>query len=410
MKILYLGTVCDLENYENVLKQCKTKPTVATVVFETALIKGFSENNSDIQILSYPMIPTFPNGKAMFFGGQTEDLFGYPCRWLRTINLPFIKQWSRRWDARRLIKAWAKENRGGIMLSYSVPPFLVKDILRYGKKFDVKTVAIIPDLLDNMYINHKGNPLVDGLKQMYLNKALKLQGKYDGYVYLAQPMRDVVSTEKPYIVMEGILDSSIVVGEDSLPASSRGIMYAGRMHEKYGVLNLVEAFEQLSDMDAELWLFGEGTASDEIRERAKKDPRIQYFGRVTRDEVLEYERKASLLVNPRSTKEEFTKYSFPSKTIEYMASGTPLLTTRLEGIPEEYFNYIFNTQDNHVEMLKDALSEIMAMSQDELRIKGKVAKKFVLEHKNAKSQAEKIINFIKKLSGEKHETGDKEKI
>ncbi len=411
MNILYLGTVCDFEKYEKILENCKTKPSVASVVFETALMKGFAENDSDVQILSYPMIPTFPNSNALVFGGHKEEVCGFSCRWLRTVNLPLIKQWSRRADACRAIKAWAKENRGeGVILTYSVPPFLVKDILRFGKRYGLKAVAVIPDLLANMYINHKGNSLVSSLKQLYLNKALKLQGEYDGYVYLTEAMREVVSLEKPYIVMEGILDHTGVASEKVFPSSSRGIMYAGRMHEKYGVLNLVEAFEQIEDTQAELWLFGEGTAVNEIQNRAKKNPRIRYFGSVTREEVLEYERKASLLVNPRSTKESFTKYSFPSKTIEYMASGTPLLTTELEGIPAEYFDYVFSIKDNDVPLLKGALSNILNMSDKELESKGKAAQQFVSENKNARSQTRRIINFLEKLSGEDHGVNVKEKI
>lgn len=411
MKILYLGTVCELHKYEALLKQCKTKPSVAAVVFETALIRGFSENKSDVQILSYPMVPTFPNCPVLYFGSRTEKLYSYSCRWLRTVNLPVLKQWIRRLDARRAIKTWAKENRGeGVILSYSIPPFLVKDIVRYGKHYDLKTAAIIPDLLENMYINHKGNPLVDMAKQWYLDKALKYQGAYDGYIYLTESMREVVSREKPYIVMEGILDNNDAPCDDHAPGSRRGIMYAGRMHEKYGVLNLVSAFEELKETDIELWLFGEGTASEEIQNRAKKDSRIRYFGGVSRGEVLRYERKATLLVNPRSTKESFTKYSFPSKTIEYMASGTPLLTTKLEGIPEEYYEYVFYVEDNDVNQLKNALEGIISLAGEDLVGRGKAAQQFVLENKIAKTQAGRIVNFLENLSGDHHGVSGKEKV
>ncbi|MBQ4569530.1 MAG: glycosyltransferase [Ruminococcus sp.] len=411
MKILYLGTVCDFDKYEQLLKKCKTKPSVASVVFETAMMKGFAENGSDVQILSYPMIPTFPNSRSLFFGGHTENLCGFPCRWLKTLNLPFVKQWSRRADARRAMKAWAKENRGdGVILTYSVPPFLIKDILQFSKRYELKAVAAIPDLLANMYINHKGCALVNSLKQLYLNRALKLQGEYDGYVYLTEAMREVVSLEKPYIVMEGILDRTDAAKEKTSVSSPRVIMYAGGMHEKYGVLNLLDAFEQIEDTSAELWLFGEGTAVSEIQHRAKNNPRIRYFGSVKREEVLEYERKASLLVNPRSTKEGFTKYSFPSKTIEYMASGTPLLTTKLEGIPQEYSDYVFTVRDNDAVLLKEALNKALSLSDAELKSKGKAAQKFVYEHKNAKSQVGRIIKFLEKLSGEDHGVNVKEKI
>ena len=157
----------------------------------------------------------------------------------------------------------------------------------------------------------------------------------------------------------------------------------------------------------ELWLFGDGSAVNEIISNSQKDHRIKYFGSVTRQEVLMYEKQAILLVNPRSTKEQFTKYSFPSKTIEYMASGTPLLTTRLEGIPSEYFDHSFSIEDNTVCQIKDALVSILNLSDEELKQKGKIAQQFVRENKNAKAQSERIVTFLRKLVGEKNENNCK---
>ena len=411
LKILYLGTICDLDDYERMLDGSKIKPSIAAVIFELGVIRGLSENNADTKIISYPMIPYFPKSRVLVFGGHTDFIYSYPCRFLRTINFPIVKQWIRRVDARHILKKWAEENRGkGIILSYSIPPFLVKDVLHYAKQYNLKTVAIVPDLLENMYINHRGNCVINFIRQRYLSKALSSQSSYDGYVYLTEPMREKVSCEKPYMVMEGILNKDDFSDEVKVQSSCRGIMYAGCMHEKYGVINLVEAFQQLRDLDAELWLFGEGTASEEIQERAQKDNRIKYFGRVNREVVLEYEKKATLLVNPRSVQEEFTKYSFPSKTIEYMASGTALLTTRLEGIPKEYFNYVFSVEDNDVELLKKAIGKIFLLSDQELILKGENARIFVLEQKNAKVQVARIIGFLKSLLEEDHEIDDKEQI
>lgn len=409
MRILYLGTLCSPGKYEALLNGCKVKPSVASVVFERALMSGFAENNSSVDVLSYPMVPTFPKSQLLYFGGDDEIIEGYTCHFLGTINLPILKQLTRRISACRSIKKWAKKNAGkGVILTYSIPPFLAKDLLYYRKKYKLKIVAIIPDLIKNMYINHKSSFMINTLRELYLKKALAIQGEYDGYVYLTEGMRDEINDKKPYIVMEGILDRLDAIEQSDLyKSTTRAIMYAGRMHEKYGVLNLVEAFRQVKNDNIELWLFGDGSAVNEIICSSQKDHRIKYFGSVTRQEVLLYEKQATLLVNPRSTKEQFTKYSFPSKTIEYMASGTPLLTTRLEGIPSEYFDHSFSIEDNAVCQIKDALVSILNLSDEELKQKGKIAQQFVRENKNAKTQSERIVTFLLKLVGEKNENNCK---
>lgn len=404
MNILYFGTVCDLNNYESLLKECNKKPTSATVVFETALLAGMKKNNANVEVWSFPMIPAFPGSKLLRFGGASEKLTcGYTCNWLNTVNLPVFKQLSRRLSARKAIKNWAKKNEGdGVILLYSIPPFMVKDVVKLSRKYNLKAAAIVPDLPQNMYINHRKNVVLYKLKQLYLRSSLKYQSLFDGYVYLTRHMKDVIAPGKPYIVLEGIHNSEAETGEIKPVEKScpRSIMYAGRLHEKYGILNLLDAFELINDTEAQLWIFGDGTAVSEIENRAKKDDRIKYFGRLAYEEILEYEKRATLLINPRSVKDEFTKYSFPSKTIEYMHSGTPVLTTRLEGIPEEYNEYVFMADDNDPVLLSEAINEILALSDDELRKTGEKAKAFIINKKNEVVQSKSILDFLTMLSGD----------
>ncbi len=400
MKILYFGTVCDPEHYNEIMKNCRFKPSVAPLVFESALLEGLKKNGADVSVHSYPMIPNFPNSGLLYFGGKAEKLpSGYQCRWLKTFNLPFLKQLTRQWDGRRILRRWAKENRNeGVILTYSIPPFLIKDIIKYSKKYSLKVVPVITDLLRDMYIDENNSGALKKLKELYLNSALKLQGECSGYVYLAEAMKAVVAPEKPFIVMEGIVSEKASDSPRPKKSEPRSIMYAGMLHKKYGILNLLDAFESLEKTETELWLFGEGSATEEIKERAAENRRIKYFGSVSHEKILEYEKEATLLVNPRDPKEEFTKYSFPSKTTEYMLSGTPLLTTELEGIPKEYFDYAFTAENNSVESLKNEIEKALDFSDKELYEIGKRARKFLIKNKNAEKQAKRILCFIESLN------------
>lgn len=398
MKILYFGTVCDLTAYEKLLQNSPVKPSVATIVFESALLEGFYRNRVDLEICSSPMIPYYRHSKLFYWGNKQEKLdCGYTCKWLKTWNILFLKQLSRRIDGRKLLKAWLEKNRGEecVVLSYGISPFLTKDILSLCRKYGAKSCAIVPDLPRDMFMNSRKHILRAWLRQQYLKPTLHRQGDYDCYVYLTEAMAEVIAPDKPYIVMEGILNTVSVNEEEGKKTTPRGIMYAGGLNEKYGILNLLDAFELADIPDAELWLFGDGNAVDAIRERAKMNPKIRLFGRRSREEVLTYEQKAALLVNPRSVREEYTKYSFPSKTIEYMYSGTPLLTTKLPGIPEEYFQYVFTAADNDVALLADALQKVFTLSEEELHCMGQNARAYVTEHKNAVVQARKVLDFLK---------------
>ena len=109
------------------------------------------------------------------------------------------------------------------------------------------------------------------------------------------------------------------------------------------------------------------------------------------------EKHAKILVNPRPSKEKFTKYSFPSKTLEYLASGTVAIITKLEGIPNEYYEYCYTFEEENIDGLAKGLNEIMNKSDQELENKARKAKNFVMYKKNNSIQVSRILKFLKDI-------------
>lgn len=69
----------------------------------------------------------------------------------------------------------------------------------------------------------------------------------------------------------------------------------------------------VKDRDVELWICGSGDSKEAINEATRIDSRIKFFGLVDSETALEMQHKATILVNPRTSEGEYTKYSFPSK-------------------------------------------------------------------------------------------------
>ena len=141
-------------------------------------------------------------------------------------------------------------------------------------------------------------------------------------------------------------------------------------------------------------MFGDGDYREELERIAATHSNVKYMGIRPNCEVVVTEQRAALLVNPRPIAPEYTKYSFPSKNMEYMASGTPILTTRLPGMPKEYYPYIYTIEEDSVDGVASALQEVFSHSILERQEKGRQARAFVLEHKSNVVQAKKIIQFL----------------
>jgi glycosyltransferase involved in cell wall biosynthesis len=80
--------------------------------------------------------------------------------------------------------------------------------------------------------------------------------------------------------------------------------------------------------------------------------------------------------------------------MEYMASGTAVLTTRLPGMPEEYFYYVYFFDNETREGMAATLKNVTAKTQVELNEMGRRAKAFVITEKNNIKQAKKLMDFI----------------
>jgi glycosyltransferase involved in cell wall biosynthesis len=213
-------------------------------------------------------------------------------------------------------------------------------------------------------------------------------------------MNEVVNTKsKPYIVLEGHVDEQMQYIENRLENKSepKVLMYAGSLKKVYGIEKLTEAFLAADISGWEFHIYGDGNFREDLEKICKNNSTVKYCGIKLNREIVEAEIKASLLVNPRPTGEDYVKYSFPSKNMEYMASGTPIITTHLPGMPDEYIPYIYLFEEENTEDITRELVRVLSLPSKELHEKGKIAKRFVLENKSSIQQSSKIIELIQKI-------------
>ena len=227
----------------------------------------------------------------------------------------------------------------------------------------------------------------------YIQKKLFIS--VDSYVFLTEFMKPHFDLhDKKSIVIEGIYNQNLKFAEkiEDYIEKKNVILYTGTLDKRYGMQDLLSAFEGIPN--AELWICGDGDLRDTIKSMISSGYNIKYFGHVAQDEVTKLQKQAKVLVNPRSSLGEYTKYSFPSKTIEYLASGTPCVMRKLPGIPSDYDKYIFYTKDDTVQALRDSLCDVLSKPLFELNEFGRKAADFIKSNKNSRIQAEKILSII----------------
>ena len=396
MDSLYIALLSSkrLINYLKEITQIN--PGYAGQKFNRLIIEGLKKNNINCRAFSSVPVNRMMSKKIFWnIKSEIEDSISYT--YIPFVNLPYIHNICLLIYSFLYVLFWGIKNRKD--------KFVLMDVLNVsiclGSLFACKLLKLhcvgivtdMPGLMIDASLTHGRRNIISAAKicQLYIST-------FDSYVFLTEQMNEVINKKhRPYIIMEGVADCKINPIENlecDKEDVVRTMLYAGGLHERYGLKLLVQAFTETNNINYRLIIYGSGPFVEELKQYVKKDPRIEYRGVASNDEVIDAELKATVLVNPRPTIEEFTKYSFPSKNMEYMSTGRPLLTTKLPGMPKEYNKYVYLFEEETIKGYKQAIETIFSKPMYELNQKGLNAQKWILENKNNIIQTKRILDLI----------------
>lgn len=400
--ILFLGRLFPREKEQEIKNKMKTGMQDAANVLQWNIIDGLEENETGgkIKIINYLPVDAYPKGyKDSFIEGfNFEHTDKYKCDDINVhcCNIYGLKRFINKYYFKKHIKAWAREksDKPKILFSYTANSMFLS-LARLAKKInpEIQVVCLIADIPEYSTVS-----TLTGLKKIYhdyeVRKTTSLYNVVDKYVLLTKHMKQRLGLEGTCMVMEGIATTSNIPEGDT-EEFGKYILYTGLLNKKFGICNLVDAFSLIEDSSVKLVLCGSGDAEDYIAQKQKEDSRIITLGRVDRVKALQLQKSATILVNPRQNNEDFTKFSFPSKNLEYLSSGVPVVAYKLDGIPDEYDEYIIYPADDSPKALCDVFVSLLNMTEAERKAIGETAKSFVCENKCKKSQAKRIIDFLR---------------
>ena len=383
---IYASFHCSEKMFRKLFENSEYKPGQAVQKYNRLLAEGLAKcDNTKVTAVSELPI-TEKNFSPRWFHRINERIEGVQYIYIPLLNIHRMK------DVLAVITAFiiCLRNSNAKDVCY------ISDILNApvalgaywaAKISRKKYIAVVTDAPKYVYFDSD---------KFYRHTSDYLISRATGYIFLTEYMNDLYNPKnKPYIVIEGIVDGKLQESEDNIESNNQEkkvCMYTGSIHRKYGISNLVDGFKQAKIANAELHIYGDGDFRTELEEICMHSDNIKYFGNVLSSDVVKIQQSASLLINPRPISEEFTKYSFPSKNMEYMLSGVPTLTTKLPGMPKEYEQYVYLIEDDSPEGIARALVNVLALGTPTLSKKGQEAKKFVIEKKNSVVQARRIMH------------------
>lgn len=152
--------------------------------------------------------------------------------------------------------------------------------------------------------------------------------------------------------------------------SRKIILFVGRLVEKKGVKYLIEAVSLLPSPiqeEAVLWIIGDGDERAALELQAKQlgITNIKFWGQVQNTQLADYYAAASLFVAPSVVDSKGDTEGQGVILLEAMASQTPIIASRIGGIPEVISNNESGllVQPNDPEKLSNAIQQLFNKPQ-----------------------------------------------
>jgi glycosyltransferase involved in cell wall biosynthesis len=123
------------------------------------------------------------------------------------------------------------------------------------------------------------------------------------------------------------------VEEVAFPTTNKTILYQGVLNPGRGLKPMIKALKFIDDLD--LIIIGYGKVEEELKAfvvKEKMTERVHFLGRIARDKLFNYTKKATLGMVLEEPLGLSFQYSLPNKLFDYIHAGIPIVAGNLPEI------------------------------------------------------------------------------
>lgn len=389
MKLLYIGNVLSQEIVD------KFELSIAGKKYELSLLKSLNDVlQSNLKIISLTrVIGSNIKYKDVLFKNKKYNV-------LFRSRFPIISDLVRSINLLYEITYWYTSNikyKKSVVLLNS--PFGVSFILVIFKLF--LRLKIFSLTIDNPFISDNN---FQGVLGKYAKIKFKLGHRllhfFTGIAVLNKNVVDVLNLKIPYLISKIGYDSKEIIHFTHYhkKLDKFTIVFVGTLMKFKGTDKLITAVSKMDAEAFELILCGNGPLKEEVEKYSKAFKSINYRGRVSDALKKNIFSKADLLINITQVEKVNEDFGFPSKLIDYVLTGKPVLTNRFPALPLEFYNFVHVIENTDADGIRAAIENVSKKSEEELQLGCKTGYRFITENYSYTKIADELLAFINKTS------------
>lgn len=326
-----------------------------------ALRAGFDGN---VEVFSTAPLVDFPHSRL---------LFAPKARWMIDdqiqatmapfLNLPGLKHLTRFIVTFVFVARWIFRNKNSRRIIVLLG---VQSCKLWGVLFAqiIGRCITVSYLTDDLGIPLKWEKsLLKRLRLMDVNLMKRGLQKLSGVIVMTPQLARKLAPERPTLVMPTIWRSNPDLAAPKTSAATRctfNIVYTGNLSRSYGVDLLLDTFKRADRSNWRLLISGWGEMEEAVRQFARNNPQVEFHGLLDSQQLCELRQRADVFINPKRTLDGSASLAFPSKIVEYLGTGKPVITTNLPIFDAEFRQNLIIAQSDSPEELIKCLDLVMS--------------------------------------------------
>ncbi len=379
MKIIYFTTAQSQNDWNEFYPKWNISLNASNQNFHNKLIRALSLKNK-VDVISIRPYST-SNTNHLVLKNETKGEKNITWHYLKRSGNKFF----------RAINVWPQvkkilnklDLRSAVFLSDTINPSIISAALKAKKKYHCPLIGICTDSPSN----------ISGTPKSYTNYLLEKSCDLQGYLALTDGLQELFNTHnKPSFIFEGIVEN--IYHNETYKHDRPYFFFGGALMRRYGVYNLISAFKKLERDDIDLLICGHHENEEELKDQIGDAKNIKFLKLLPVNQVIEMEKEAIACINPRPYNEDLDRYSIPSKTLEYLNSGSLVISVKNSKLQPKFEELALWSESSDVYELLRNMEKALAMTEKERLEIGSLAKLKVQELYSPETISEELQDFL----------------
>lgn len=372
----------------------------AAVLFQENLLSALVAEGVPVSgVYSYFPVPSFPKSRRLFFTrGQERTTSGLIVRYLPFLNFGPLKTATLGVSSFFAVLWWGlaqgrRAHKTVMAYNLNAPPAWPMQLA-----CRIVKAAFVP-FVGDIYV--PGEVVSDSLlNRLQYRSQVRAAKSLDRLIAANSAIiEDFAPIARPLLIEGGVTEEFLeTFSEVPFRRETTTVLFAGQLSSLNGVPLFLDAIRLLPDPMLRFVFAGRGEHEAAVREFSKSDPRFTCLGLVSHDEVLRLYRQADILVSLRRTDNKTNRYVFPSKTIECIATGRPLLTTRTGHMESVFGGVVVLLDDETPHSVATKISDIASWSDEQRARHYAKSRELIANERTWRRNAAKIKDFLQEAA------------